>query len=505
MDPLPPLAPTEYSQCSTLEREWGRLEEEVSRRHQDCLDAHQKSKEQKNPDSGSGPGSRCTYPGCQALHNRLFEIGARKAPAVDECRASVEKHKEDEHRRQEAEERQKREREEEERKRQEKEDERKRDAEAHESKERSDREDAERRHQETNRKLVEMAADQQRREQEALAQRTEARRQQMEELKNKEEGVNERYEHRVGEETRDAQKSLMDQLARNAGSENAVFPPSGQEEARGDEFDLSSVPTAAGRGGAEAHGDALPELSPEYENAAAPEAGTPFADIYGKVKDTLSSLARQGREYMQERLREHIDENVKEIGNTMLAGALGGEDEAKTARDMMKRYYDDSYKDPLREMVGGAYAKAVNGPVQEATDGLAKAISEHLRDGSGPLRGDGLVGALRDAGVKAGAEKLSEHLKQTFVEEMTTKVTEVYHGLSDRLVGPSDHVTQPVQDTALLRLPALITKAGSPAAAAKAIYDYGLHMVNAMGEMFDRLLKSDFYGTAPPDNTQDNR
>jgi hypothetical protein len=28
-------------------------------------------------------------------------------------------------------------------------------------------------------------------------------------------------------------------------------------------------------------------------------------------------------------------------------------------------------------------------------------------------------------------------------------------------------------------------------------------MVNAMGEMFDRLSKSEFFGTAPPDNTPD--
>lgn len=510
MDPLSPLTPTDYSQCSALEQSWERLEEEVSRMHQDCLDAHAKSKEQKNPDSGQGQGSKCTYPACQSLHNRLFEIGARKAPAVDSCRAQVEKHQDEVRRQQEEDERRKREQEERERaakedeqRRREAAAEQKREGETRESKERSDREEAERKREETNRRLIEEAEEQSRRAQEALAQRTEERRQQMEELKKREQGVNDRYEQKVEEHTRDAQNSLQEQIARNASAENGIFPTPEQANTKGDEFDLGST-SGGSRDEAHTPAGALPELAPEYEGAAAPERGTTFSEAYDKVKDFLSPFAEKGMELIKERLRGRLDENVKEVESTMLAGAFG-EDGSKTARDMAKKFFDDSYKDPLREMVGTAYDKAAAGPVKEVTEEVAKVVGEHLRYGTGPLGGDGVIGALRDVSINVAVEKLNDHLKETFVEQVTAKTTEVYRGLSERIFGPSDNITRPVQDTALLRLPSLIVKAGSPTAAAKALYDYGVNMVNAMGEMFDRLSKSDLYGTAPPDDDPERR
>jgi len=487
MDPLDPIAPQDDATCNALAQEWDSLREEVTGAHTKCLDQH---KNDRMTLAGS-----CTQAACQPLHDRMSEVGDRKSTAVSACRAAVQKYRDDQQRQKDEAARAQREQEAQER--QAKEDQKRRDEEARQRKadaarEESARKERERNRQETDRRLIDAAAKASQREKEALARRTEARDQKMEELKGKEEGVNDRFEQRVEEHTQEAKSALLEEITRNAGTENNVFAASApQTGAGGDEFDLSKV------------GSARPVTPPDHQ-APAPEPGAPFAGIaLSRVHDVVSPLAEQGRDFVRERLGRSLQDEGKEIGGTILSGALGDPDAAATASEMATRYFNNSYKDPIHEMVGAAFDRTAGGVLQGAADDVAKALSDHLRSAQGPLGGDGFAGALRDVAIKTGVEKLTGYVRDTFVEQTSAKVREIYSSLSEPLLGSSDHVTNPVQDTALLRLPSLISKMGSPRAAAKALYDYGMNMVNAMGEMFDRLAKSDFYGTAPPDTDSD--
>src|SRR5678816_1871239 len=61
MDPLSPIGPKDYSECSSLQREWDNLYSQLDRMHEDCLESHRKNREKSN-ESGTGAGSRCAFP-----------------------------------------------------------------------------------------------------------------------------------------------------------------------------------------------------------------------------------------------------------------------------------------------------------------------------------------------------------------------------------------------------------------------------------------------------------
>jgi hypothetical protein len=86
--PLSPLAPRNMAQCEQLQSQWDAVRQQVQSEHQGCLAAH--SSEPSNPNSGSGPGSTCSHPGCQSLHTELFTILApQEQAAIQQCRSQV--------------------------------------------------------------------------------------------------------------------------------------------------------------------------------------------------------------------------------------------------------------------------------------------------------------------------------------------------------------------------------------------------------------------------------
>jgi hypothetical protein len=532
MAPLSPIAPKDYQECNALQQQWSQLYSQIDRMHESCLESHRKNGEKSNPESGYGSGSRCSYGGCQALHTRKYEINEQQIQSVDACRAAVRQYKDEMQRqkedaerlrreqeeREEKERRAREEREEKERKAREQQQERQRkvgEEKERRANEQADKEDAAREHRETNKKLIDMAAEQSRRAQEGLAQRSGERRQQMEELKGKEQVVNERFDNSVEQQTAAAQKELFDQVARNAGTENKIFPTPAQADGTGvggEEYDLTgiaggTVKPSDGAGGAAFRVlSEIPSVAPESESGAVPERNSVLYEAYRKTKDFVSPLTQSASNYLREKVGEAVDENKNGISHTFLTGALGSEDAGKAALRIARTQFNNEYKDPLRGVVEKAYGSVGNKPVEETLEFAAKFVNDELQfGGTGHLAGDGFGGALRDVGLKVGVEKLSEYAKKTIIDKTTEKFTEVYRSISERIAGPSDHITQPVTDTALVGLPKLISKMGSPAAALEAIHKYQTDMVNSMGEMFDRLIKSDFYGTAPPDTDPPNR
>jgi hypothetical protein len=492
-DPSSPLAPTENSQCEAYSAEWRKLESDLERRHQECLDANSKNKAPRNPGSGHGVGSTCDYGSCQALHTRMYEVKRDSGPEIESCRSQVRKHQENERLKREAEEQRRREAEEQQERalaEQKEREARKREQADAEKQKRSDEAEERRKREDANRKLIELAAEQQRLEQEALARRTEERQRQMEELKKRQEETNDQYHQNVEKQTRDAQDDLLAQMRKSAGTENTVFPTLDSQKNAAEEFDLNSV---SNRGAADG---ALPQLPAEYDEAIAPAKNSYFSQVFQNVRDFVSPIVEKGRATVIEELRDITLQNVNEVRDTIISGVFDGDEGFHTAESMVKKYFDDSYKDPVRGMVSSAFDSTVGGVVNEAAVDISRTVATSL---GLPSQGGGLVGALTDVAVKNGAEKLSDYARETFVDRMSTKVSEAYRSISERLVGPSDPVTQPVQDAALLRLPGLVSKMGSPLTAIKAINDYGSNMVNAMDEMFDRLIKSEFFGTAPPD------
>ena len=488
-DPSAPIAPTEFSQCNAYSDAWSRLHSEISRLHQQCLDANQNNKA-RNPESGTGRDSTCTYSSCQSLHTRKYEIEDKRYSEVDACRAKVRTHKENERQQREAEEERQREakdrRERERAEREEREAKKREQADADKQK-RSDEAEKRREREAAERELIRLAAEQQRLEREALARRTEERQKQMEELRKREGEVNDRYGQAVEKQTRDAQDALLAQMQSKAGNDTSIFPTTDSRKNDGAEFDLSS---SAGRNPA----GSLPQLSSEYDEAIAPPRDSYFSTAFQNVRDFVSPIVEKGKALFVEELRDIARENINEVRDEMIEGVFDRDGGFRTAESMAEKYFERGYKDPVREMITSA--SGAGGLVDEAAADVTRTVAAYV--GLYPEAG-GLVGALTDVAVKNGAEKLSDYARETFIDNMSVKVSDAYKNVSERILGPGDPVTQPVTDTALLRLPGLISKAKNPAAAVKAIHDYGINMVNAMDEMFDRLIKSEFFGTAPPD------
>ena len=67
---------TSASQCSCLQQQWNTINQEIQAQHQNCLNANQGQPEL--PNSGSYPGSSCSYSACQSLHDALFTTMAPK-------------------------------------------------------------------------------------------------------------------------------------------------------------------------------------------------------------------------------------------------------------------------------------------------------------------------------------------------------------------------------------------------------------------------------------------
>jgi len=61
---------TSPSQCSCLQQQWDTINSQIEAEHQNCLNANQG--QTGNPNSGSYPGSQCTYGSCQSLHDALY-------------------------------------------------------------------------------------------------------------------------------------------------------------------------------------------------------------------------------------------------------------------------------------------------------------------------------------------------------------------------------------------------------------------------------------------------
>jgi hypothetical protein len=505
-DPTPPIAPTESSQCNAYSQAWSKLDAEITRLHRDCLDANEKNKSQRPSEGRSGVGSRCSFSSCQSLHTRMYEVQSERDSAVESCYTAVEKYQENQRAQREAEEQRQREikerqeREEREREEQKEKEAAQREREQAEKQKSSDEADRAHKREDTSQKLIQLAAEQQRREQEALARRTEERQRQMDELKTRKDKAEDRYQQNVKKQTRDKQDELLAQMRSKAGAENTVFPITDANNSAGQEFDLSSVPRGTSiENGRDAAGS-LPQLPPQYEESIAPEKDSFFSNAFRNVRDFASPILEQGKTMFVQELREITQQNINEVRDTIVAGVLNDDESARTAESMFKQYFDDSYKNPTREILNTAFDSSAGGLLDEAAADISKSVAKSLGETSPHA---GLVGALADVAIKNGAEKLSDYARDTFVDSMSGKFSEVYRNISDKLIGSTDPVTQPVQDTAILRLPALVSKIGTPAAAAKAVYDYGTHMVNAMGEMFDRLIKSEFFGTAPPDSDPD--
>jgi len=85
--PSPPLLPTSYAECAELGRRWTALESDVSRQHQGCLDSHQ----------GASRGKNCSVAQCETLHQLLSSLasgdkGALRRRQLEDCRAAVAAH-----------------------------------------------------------------------------------------------------------------------------------------------------------------------------------------------------------------------------------------------------------------------------------------------------------------------------------------------------------------------------------------------------------------------------
>lgn len=79
---------TSASQCSCLQQQWNTINQEIQAQHQNCLNANQGQPE--NPNSGSYPGSSCSYSACQSLHDALFTTMAPKEQQeIAACNAAV--------------------------------------------------------------------------------------------------------------------------------------------------------------------------------------------------------------------------------------------------------------------------------------------------------------------------------------------------------------------------------------------------------------------------------
>jgi len=487
MDPLSPIGPKDYSECSSLQREWDNLYSQLDRMHEDCLESHRKNREKSN-ESGTGAGSRCAFPGCQSLHTRKYEVDKKRDGDVQACRSQVADYQRAERERKAEEERLRREQEEREEKRKSEEDRKK--AEARDEAEQ--RKESARKTEDSNNRLLKEAAKQSQQRQEILQQNTELRKQQMEELKKQQSAADDRFNTAVEERTKKTQDELLNQIAANARPENSIFPQPSQQNAGNEDFDLSGI---------NGRNDATSELPlTEIETAMAPEQNSGFLESFKKVRDVADRAVEMAREFVKDQAREIIDDHLKEITDDMLAGAIGDRDAADTLRGMAKTFAENNYKDPMRPLVDSAFNKTLGGPLNETTDQVASILSDHFRTGYGPLRGDGLVGAIRDVAIKTGVEKLADSYKKTVIDQFTTRMSEVYGRVSEKIFGPSDPTTRPVTDAAVLGLPMVVAKVGSPTAAIKAIHTYGTNLVNGMGVMFDNWMRANGYGTAPLDD-----
>ncbi|MGH9873467.1 MAG: hypothetical protein ACRD9S_13530 [Pyrinomonadaceae bacterium] len=103
MDPNSPIGPKDYSECSTLQRQWDDLSNRLSRMHDDCVNSESKAGKKSN--LAADLIATCQFPGCQAVHTRNREAELRKGPAVAQCRAEVGGYLEGERRRKEEEQR----------------------------------------------------------------------------------------------------------------------------------------------------------------------------------------------------------------------------------------------------------------------------------------------------------------------------------------------------------------------------------------------------------------
>jgi hypothetical protein len=75
-------------ECDQLQAKWDNVHQQMETEHQNCLDAH--SREQPNPNSGSGPNSICTHSECQDLHDAIFNVVEPESQSdVQQCRWDV--------------------------------------------------------------------------------------------------------------------------------------------------------------------------------------------------------------------------------------------------------------------------------------------------------------------------------------------------------------------------------------------------------------------------------
>lgn len=83
-----PVAPTSYTQCDTLQRQWSQLSKALEDAHEKCLEAHHK--EPEDPRASFTPSNPvCSHFECQKLHTARIEIGQKSKERVDACRAEV--------------------------------------------------------------------------------------------------------------------------------------------------------------------------------------------------------------------------------------------------------------------------------------------------------------------------------------------------------------------------------------------------------------------------------
>jgi FKBP-type peptidyl-prolyl cis-trans isomerase len=79
---------TSSSQCSCLQQQWNTINQQIQTEHESCLKANQGQTE--NPNTGSDPGSSCSYASCQSLHDALFTTMAPKeAEQMAACNAAA--------------------------------------------------------------------------------------------------------------------------------------------------------------------------------------------------------------------------------------------------------------------------------------------------------------------------------------------------------------------------------------------------------------------------------
>ena len=112
--------------------------------------------------------------------------------------------------------------------------------------------------------------------------------------------------------------------------------------------------------------------------------------MFRNVRDFASPILEKGRTIFVEQLREIAQQNINEVKDTMVAGVFDDNEGVRTAESMVKKYFDNSYKDPTREMLNTAFNATAGGLLDEAASDISKSVAKSLGETSPHA---GLVGA----------------------------------------------------------------------------------------------------------------